>query len=72
MKNVLSRLCRLEAMRPEPLTVLCKLPTGEETVLTVDECIRQRGDFLRVKTRNNLGDVDKLLNYITGEICVIN
>ncbi len=70
MKNILSRLCRLEEMQPEALVVVCKLQ-GEETTLTVDECIRQNGDFIRVQAGSSLADVSKLLDYMAGQNCAI-
>lgn len=50
MVSISSRLDRLKAKVPEPMTVICKLPTGEETVLPVDSCIQAKADFVRVKS----------------------
>lgn len=71
MSTILTRLSRLEAMRPDSLTIICKMPAGEETVMTVDQCIATGADFLRVQSGNDLRDVGRLLDYMAGSACVI-
>ena len=63
--SIHSRLNRLTAMIPEHLTVVCKLPTGEEAHLTVDECIAAKADPIRVRG-GNLKEARKLLDYMAG------
>lgn len=73
MVNVKRRLAALTAaLMPEPLTVICKLPTGEEALLTVDECISAGADPIRVKSGSNIKEAIRLLDYIAGPECVIN
>lgn len=73
MANVKRRLTALTAaLMPEPLTVICKLPTGEETFLTVDECISAGADPIRVKDGSKIKEAIRLLNYMAGPECVIN
>lgn len=71
MPSIIKRLDRLKAMMPAPLIVICKLPTGEEARLTVDECIAAKADPMRTQG-NNLKDARKLLNYMAGPNCVID
>lgn len=71
MRSIETRLDRLKAMIPEPLTVICKLPTGEEAHLTVDECIAAKADLIRVQG-GNIKDAYRLLDYMAGPNCVIN
>lgn len=71
-KNVRQRIDRLKSMIPKPMTVICKLPTGEETVLTVDECIQAKADFVRVNSGSRLEDAHRLLDYMCGPNCVID
>lgn len=69
--SIHSRLNHITAMMPEPLVVVCKLPTREEAHLTVDECIEAKADPIRVRG-GNLKDARKLLDYMAGPDCVID
>lgn len=68
--NLLPRIKKLEALRPAPLMVVCRLPNDEVANLTVDECIAAGADPIRT-SGNNLDDAKRLLVYIGGPDCAI-
>ncbi len=61
-KGIYKRLADLEKRYAKnPLIVLCRTETGEET-MTVSECIRRGADFVRVVGGADLADLDLLLS----------
>lgn len=72
MNGIIKRLSILERERlQEPLIVLAKLPTGEEKPMSVDDMIKNKGDFVRVLNGSSLTDLDKILKlmYDKAVIC---
>lgn len=68
MSSINARIARLWEQLPKPVIVLCRLPDGSERELSVDECIHQGGDFIRVVSGSDLLDIRKILDTMPSVI----